>query len=213
MNFEKSSKNILLTTNFLETLSDKELENLSSLIANVQSLRAASQKAADIDSLTGLYNQEALVRLCQNQLSESAESVFSVLMLIDLDNFRELNDTLGLQASDAVLHDFGEVLKRLFRPGDVVGRLENDSFLVFLRDMPGKQIALQKAERILKAAENVLIGVDHAKITASVGIAAAPEHGKSYEELLSVAMNSVKKVKADGKQGICFGEGDAFRPF
>ena len=99
-----------------------------------------------------------------------------------------------------------EVLRRLFRPTDPIGRFGGDEFVVFLHDIPGKEIAIQKAKRIVEATHSILVGIDTIKVSASVGIASTPLHGKDYDSLFSVADKSVYAVKESGRNGVCYGD-------
>ncbi len=222
--FEKKTKKLLDATflkNQLENgkinietiskLDDEELEKLIGAANKIRDSRNNCRKDAETDPLTGLLNRASIEKLCRRQLAGISDDVFSALMIINLDYFKGVNDKLGQQIGDAVLHDFSEVLKRLFRPSDIVGRFAGDEFIVFLGGLPNEEIALQKARRILEAAANVLIGVDHTKISASIGISVTPRHGKNYESLFNVAAKSVCKVKENGKNGISIGEGEIVR--
>lgn len=196
----------------LSVLGDDELGQMVTAINKIRFSRDSFRKAAEVDKLTGLLNKATFERLCRRQLAGAQDGCFSAMLVCDLDNFKTVNDTLGHQTGDAVLHDFGEVLHRLFRPSDLIGRFGSDEFVVFLHDIPGKEIALQKAERILEAASTVLMGVEQIKVTASIGIAARPQHGSDYAALFGVADRSVYKVKEAGRNGICFGEETVSRP-
>ncbi len=195
----------------LEALSDDELLALSDAIQKIRASRASFHKETELDALTGLCNKETFERLVRKQLSESEPQTVSVLFCIDIDNFTQVNSALEATGGNVVLHDFAEVLKRLFRPGDVMGRIGEDEFAVFLHNIPDCAVAEQKATRILQAASHLLLGVETIKISASVGIAASPQHGTEYEALFSVAECAVSNVKRAGRNGYCFGSGAVVR--
>ena len=192
-------------------LGDDELGQMALAINKIRSSRDLYRKDAEVDKLTGLLNKATFERRCRREISENQSGVFSALIIIDLDHFKEVNDTLGHQTGDALLHDFAEVLRRLFRPTDPIGRFGGDEFVVFLNDLPGKEIAMQKAKRIVEMTPSILIGVGGLKVSASVGISATPQHGKDYDSLFSVADKSVYAVKQSGRDGVCFGEGEVTR--
>ena len=189
----------------LSELGDDELGQMVTAINKIRSSRDLYRKDAEIDKLTGLLNKATFERKCRMLLSENPSGSFSALIIIDLDHFKEVNDTLGHQTGDALLHDFAEVLRRLFRPTDLIGRFGGDEFVVFLNDIPGKGIAIQKAKRIVEATPNILIGNADIKVSASIGVSASPQHGFDYDSLFSVADKAVYTVKESGRNGACFG--------
>ena len=186
-------------------LEDDELGQMAVAINKIRSSRDSYRKDAEVDKLTGLLNKATFERLCRGKLSENRIGVFSTLIVVDLDHFKEVNDTLGHQAGDALLHSFGDVLRKLFRPTDLVGRFGGDEFVVLLNDIPGKEIAVQKAKRIVEAACETSTGSDTVRISASVGMASTPQHGVDYDSLFSVADKSVYSVKESGRNGLCHG--------
>ncbi len=103
------------------------------------------------------------------------------------------------------MHDFGEILKRLFRSTDLVGRFGGDEFVVLINDIPGKEIVIQKARRIVEAATAVSPNTE-VRISASVGIASTPQHGIDYDSLFAVADKAVYAVKESGRCGVCYGK-------
>ncbi|MBQ3670826.1 MAG: GGDEF domain-containing protein [Treponema sp.] len=195
----------------LSELGDDELGKMVVAINKIRSSRDLYRKDAEVDKLTGLLNKATFERRCRAMLSENQPGAFSALIVIDLDHFKEVNDTLGHQTGDALLHDFAEILRRLFRPTDLVGRFGGDEFVVFLNDIPGKEIAVQKAKRIVEATPNVLIGVDSVKVSASIGISAASQHGRDYDSLFAVADKAVYAVKESGRNAVCFGGDSVIR--
>ena len=190
----------------LSELGDDELGQMVTAINKIRSSRDFYQKDAEIDKLTGLLNKATFERLCRKNLAANQAGTFSSLLVIDLDHFKEVNDSLGHQTGDAVLHDFAEILRRLFRPTDLVGRFGGDEFVVFLNDIPGKEISLQKARRIVESTSSVLTGIDSIKVSASIGISSSPHHGNDYDSLFAVADKAVYAVKESGRKGFCYGK-------
>ena len=195
----------------IEELGNDELGKMAMAINKIRSSRDIYQKEAEIDKLTGLLNKATFERLCRGTLSANQSGVFSALIVIDLDHFKEVNDTLGHQTGDALLHDFGEVLRRLFRPTDPIGRFGGDEFVVFLNDLPGKEIAIQKAKRIAEAASSILTAQTPIKVSASIGISTTPLHGIDYDTLFSVADKAVYTVKQAGRNGVSYGSDAVIR--
>ncbi len=192
----------------LSEIGDDELGDLANAINKIRSSRDLYRKDAETDKLTGLLNKATFERQCRRLLSESESGTFSTLLLIDLDHFKEVNDTLGHQTGDALLHDFAEVLRRLFRPTDPIGRFGGDEFVVFLHDIPGKEIAMQKAKRIVEVTPSILVGVQSVMVSASIGVSSSTLHGTDYDSLFAVADKSVYAVKESGRNGVCYGGGE-----
>ncbi len=180
---------------FLEDYNEQNLQQEQVVLAN--------QKASQ-DTLTGLLNREAFVYNVKELIARPAtgENV-SALFLIDLDYFKEVNDTLGHIIGDQVLLDVANTLKSVLRSSDVVGRLGGDEFVVFIvdaADIQGVHRCAQKLNSALKRTYN-RDGKEVA-VSASIGVAIA-EPGLSFEELYSMAdtaVYDVKKLDRDGYQ-------------
>ncbi len=157
---------------------------------------------AEKDALTGIYNQGATEQLIRNAIDASTENTLSALMIIDLDNFKEANDLLGHAYGDQLLEKTANILKEMFKGGDVIGRIGGDEFMVYMRNMSSISDADELAGSIVK---NVRYDLDFEgqpiHVTCSVGVAVYPYHGKTYEELFEKADRAVYTVKANGKDG------------
>ena len=158
-------------------------------------LAADREHEALHDALTGLGNR-ALLRL-RTQATDRADGPGHALLLVDLDHFKEINDTLGHPVGDDLLREVADRLTACLRPGDVVCRLGGDEFAVFaLRDESPD--GLQAAARVLAALEDTFL-VDGARldVDASVGVALHPEHGSDLDVLLQRADIALYAAKAD----------------
>ena len=158
-----------------------------------------SQEQAMTDDLTGLGNRRHLVDTLHAALESSgANGDELALLLIDLDGFKELNDTLGHHAGDEVLRQIGPRLKELLREDDTLARLGGDEFAVILQ--PGDEATASTAGLRLRAAleESFAVGGIHVHIDASVGIALFPNHAEDAMGLLQradVAMYQAKRMR------------------
>jgi diguanylate cyclase (GGDEF)-like protein len=149
------------------------------------------EKLALYDALTGLANRRLFHdRLEQAFLSSQRQGTtgFS-LMLLDLDRFKEINDTLGHQTGDAVLEHLAERLKGVSRASDTVARLGGDEFALVLLGAQDGASALFVAERIRRALEEPFVLADDLtlQLETSIGIAIFPRHGEDAEQLLKRA--------------------------
>jgi diguanylate cyclase len=165
---------------------------------------AHARKQAITDDLTALPNR----RLFMAQLDEAIRAArikdqSMALMIVDLDHFKELNDTLGHAAGDMLLRQIGPRLEGAVRGGDVVARLGGDEFALLLEAPADAAAALAVTSKIRAAiAEPFEVRGLSLQIAASVGIALFPEHGSGADELLQradVAMYQAKAARSGGE--------------
>ncbi len=157
---------------------------------------------AEKDALTGIYNQGATEQLIHNAIQAGNENALSAMMIIDLDNFKEANDLLGHANGDQLLEKTADILKEMFKGGDVIGRIGGDEFLVYMRNLESISDADEMAGNIVKSVRYDLdFEGQPIHVTCSVGVAVYPYHGKTYEELFEKADRAVYTVKANGKDG------------
>jgi two-component system, cell cycle response regulator len=154
------------------------------------------QQSALTDGLTGVANRRAFDVALSREMATAirTDSALAVIIL-DLDLFKSLNDTYGHQAGDDVLRAVGAALRSCTRQGDLVARYGGEEFVLLL---PGAthQDAIGAARRVRK----VLRSVEGPRaITASLGIASAPEHGATGAEVLSAADQALYAAKAGGR--------------
>jgi diguanylate cyclase (GGDEF)-like protein len=164
--------------------------------------REASRNAyqATHDALTALPNRVLLRdRTKQAVLASRRSGTYVALILIGLNRFRELNDTLGHPLGDVLLKQIGPRLQEHLRESDTVGRLGGDEFAVILADLRSPETALTVAEKLNVAIQQsfVLDGVT-VDVDSSAGIATSPDHGETFDELLQhadIAMDVAKREK------------------
>jgi diguanylate cyclase (GGDEF)-like protein len=164
-------------------------------------VRGASRKLhhqALHDTLTGLPNRTRLYQRA-GRLTKSVRAFggLAALLLIDLDRFKEVNDTLGHDHGDMLLRDVADRLGDSLRRGDMLARLGGDEFAVLLTDLPDRGAAAELAGRVLAALERpfAVRGVT-VQLEASVGIALCPDHGTDVGTLVQradVAMYEAKR--------------------
>jgi len=189
---------LLLVINALSMIGLREFKTISSSYRKIYELDRRRAhillKNAEYDALTGILNRRAYEELCQS----SREQRMSIaLLLIDMDNFKKINDTYGHAGGDAALKALAEILKDTFRNGDYVARIGGDEFAAVLTDFKpeGFRIVTEKISFIneqLSRIENIR------DVSVSVGIAFAAE-GYS-EELYKQADKALYAVKASGKK-------------
>lgn len=151
------------------------------------------------DSLTGALNRMAFennVNLCFEE-PELANKRHAMLLL-DLDNFKQINDGYGHALGDHALITTTEILRSNVRSSDYVGRLGGDEFVVFLKNANEEQAA-KKAAEICEALERAELKSDEAVVTCSIGVACYPKSGISFNQLYEAADEALYKVKGSGK--------------
>lgn len=162
------------------------------------------RKFANYDTLTGLANRtllkERLVHLTKKRVQKDN---YSALLFIDLDHFKEINDTMGHSAGDEVLVQIANRLKKIVRVGDTLSRLGGDEFVIFFEDIHSPLEAGKLAKKILNTVKKPLkIGQSEFYLSSSIGIVIYPEDSDDVEKLLSFADSAMYKAKYSGRD--CF---------
>ncbi|MFG1202505.1 EAL domain-containing protein [Xanthobacter aminoxidans] len=155
---------------------------------------------ANVDTLTGLANRRQLHAVLEELLVEARtlEQPLAVLYL-DIDHFKDVNETLGHSTGDQLLVEVSRRLKAQLRTGDVVGRTGGDEFLVLVHDCTAEEAA-RIARRLLEyVAAPITAQALHLTMSASVGIALYPDHGTDAETLLKHADTAVHEAKRKGR--------------
>lgn len=156
------------------------------------------------DPLTGLPNRRAF-RESLSQARQYARAGASqlALMYIDLDGFKQVNDTMGHEAGDQLLKTVGSRLQTTLRESDVVARLGGDEFAVLLPDLKTVEETNLVANRILSNLNLPMeIKAQQVKVSGSVGVVMSPELGETTEDLLSLADTAMYDAKREGKNRV-----------
>jgi diguanylate cyclase (GGDEF)-like protein len=163
------------------------------------------QRLAHFDALTGLPNRLLLNDRCQQALSVAQRGRQSVaLMFLDLDHFKNINDSLGHRVGDHVLVELAARLKSAVREQDTVSRLGGDEFILLLPDTDALGAA-HVADKLLQAALMPLQIEQHElTVTPSIGISLFPKDGADLDTLSKCADAAMYRAKADGRNGYRF---------
>ena len=168
--------------------------------------REKIQHMAFHDALTDLPNRNLFMdRLYQATAHAERLKLFGALLFVDLDNFKQVNDTLGHSYGDDVIRNVGSRLLESVRVNDTVARLGGDEFVVVLQTLDGsKDDALDKAMQIadqlrIRLAEPHHLGSHKMEVTASIGVVLFPESGKDVKELLHHADTAMYHAKMGGR--------------
>ena len=121
--------------------------------------------------------------------------------MIDLDQFKQINDQLGHQAGDAALEIFGESLMKLFRANDIVGRVGGDEFVALMKNTGDRKLIARRAALICETVRRTRFRDTGITLTCSVGVAVCTEGNCTYDVLFSRADEQLYNVKRSGKDG------------
>ncbi len=159
---------------------------------------------ADTDLLTGLNNKLATERKIKDFMAHNPDTQ-SMLFMVDVDNFKKVNDTMGHAFGDEVLRSLGKQIGGIFRASDIVGRVGGDEFMVFLKGIATEENILKEAAKMETFFKNFQAGeyVKY-KATASIGVAIYPQEGADFETLYKAADQGVYKAKKRGKNQLAF---------
>jgi diguanylate cyclase (GGDEF)-like protein len=159
--------------------------------------------AATTDELTGLLNRRALEERLAAEISRSLRhQLHTSVLLLDLDRFKVVNDTMGHAAGDRLLVQVGQVLRRQCRALDVVGRLGGDEFLVILpMTKPTEaRVFVARVQASLREIEKT--NPEFGACTLSMGVAESPEHGTTVSSVLAAADNALYRAKRGGRNTV-----------
>ena len=180
----------------------------NSAFRELRRLAKVLRQVAGTDDLTGLANRRGLYAEVPLRLSATPDRAHS-LILLDLDRFKEINDSLGHHVGDRLLVEIGTRLRSLVRPEDLVVRLGGDEFAVVLDDA-GEAAAMAVADA-LKAAVSAPLAVEDMTVRCdvSIGIAVYPNHGRDVSALLRCADIAMYKSKENDDGPEVFSSADA----
>jgi diguanylate cyclase (GGDEF)-like protein len=184
-----------------EQLARTLADSLALALANLR-LREHLHDQSIRDPLTGLYNRRYLQETLGRELHRAARERQPVgLVVFDIDHFKSFNDSLGHEAGDHVLREFGHLLLAYTRGQDVACRLGGEEFVLLLPGAP-LAVTLARAELIRQAVaahETLYRGLPIPRLTVSAGVAAYPEHQVSGDPLLRAADQALYEAKAAGR--------------
>jgi diguanylate cyclase (GGDEF)-like protein len=160
-------------------------------------IKIESQK----DSLTGLWDRKYTESAINEYIERDGGS--GVLYMIDMDNFKQINDRFGHIKGDEVLVKFADAIRKNSREDDILCRIGGDEFIVFCKGQPGKLNPKQKAEAIIQTLKDEIV-LDDFEFSASIGAALAPADGTNFAELYSNSDKALYYVKQNGKGGSHF---------
>jgi diguanylate cyclase (GGDEF)-like protein/PAS domain S-box-containing protein len=191
-----------------------DIEFFSTIARDIRHLRAAEERVeflAYYDTLTGLPNRNELAKRLDMEVVRVRRNLsFGALLFIDLDNFKNINDSLGHPAGDLVLQEMAQRLKGQVRGDDTVARLGGDEFIIILSSLSqdGRQ-AISRAREIANKIRDTIsmecrIHESELHVTASIGISMISEDATSGHDLLRFADTAMYQAKREGRNRLEF---------
>lgn len=175
--------------------------DLASKLGEISELQVKLREQAIHDSLTGVYNRRFLDETLQTALKHAMEHDLHLsLVMMDIDNFKDVNDIYGHKAGDLILQQAVKQADSIIREGDLVCRYGGDEFVIILPNVSQK-IAFQRAEQVRKKIEEMVVEYKMVKlrVTSSMGIATFPEHGSTPDILLRAVDKAMYASKMAGR--------------
>lgn len=185
-----------------------ELQKIVGLLLNIDNEKqetSALHEKAESDSLTQLLNRATAEQHTIEYLNSYPNGAHCALMIIDLDNFKQINDNYGHLFGDKVLLKAAEVIKKSFRTRDLVARIGGDEFMVLMKDITNQKLIKDRCVHMLSAFHSLLSDEPIAcDISCSIGVALSPDHAVSYNQLFEFADEAMYQAKKQGKNNYAF---------
>ena len=180
---------------------NKDLELALRRVEAMRVSRDGYKLESETDRLTELYNKIAFEETVRKKLKTMQGDGKGAFFIIDMDRFKEANDTYGHQCGDEILKKFSTVLKEVFRQSDCLGRFGGDEFVVFIEGNLTREDVERKAKQLMDAAHSIEVENTDFHITISMGVAIYPENGANYDYLFNAADRALYQVKTEGRDG------------
>lgn len=179
------------------------LEKVVGLISDIDDEKRATEMLkdrAERDVLTKLFNKRAARHKITSLMALEGGLGSSAMLIIDVDNFKMVNDRYGHLFGDAVLGELASRIASQFRERDIVSRIGGDEFMVFMPDIPEREIVKERAERLLESFHTMLKeSLKDVPLSCSIGIAYAPEDGNDFQSLFKSSDTALYQAKLEGK--------------
>ena len=194
----------------IERGADGRLSSLTGLMADITGRKLAESRLRELathDTLTGLPNRALLGERIQDMLDRCPEGDNVAVMFLDLDRFKEVNDSFGHEMGDVLLCEVARRLTGAVRADDLVARLGGDEFVVAAHCTTGTAGAARVADKLLEAmAAPVVVGGHDMVVGASIGISMYPRDARTRETLFQTADTAMYRAKSSGRNRYRFFE-------
>ena len=179
------------------------LRRVENILMNLDKIHGL-KRAADTDLMTGLLNKAA----SQREIGKMCSNQQGVLLMIDLDSFKLVNDLYGHNMGDKILIRFSELIKEVIRSSDVAGRIGGDEFIAFCQHIREETVIIDKTTwlnvQLLASAKEYMGEEMNIPLGTSIGAVFVPDEGTDFSILCQKADQALYKVKQNGKHGCAF---------
>lgn len=160
------------------------------------------KELASIDGLTQLHNKIGTENLVTEWLDSKESKSGGVLLMLDVDHFKQINDNFGHAVGDRVLYKVGHLLKSSFREDDIIGRVGGDEFLIFMKGVTSEEFVIRRMESLIQYFHELPVEEikDH-RLTCSIGVAFMPKDGITFNSLYRNADEAMYRTKRNGRDG------------
>ena len=189
---------------------DGSLQKIIGMILDIDEQKQevhALKEQAERDSLTKIYNARMTRNLSEEYLNGMKAEAKCAIMIIDLDDFKKINDQYGHMYGDSVLTNSAQIIRNQFRSKDIVGRIGGEEFFVLMKDIRNRDIVTKRCNQILDSFRKVFGGEKFdCNQTCSIGVAVYPQDGMTYTDLFCRADQALYQAKNQGKDRYVFYE-------
>lgn len=162
------------------------------------------RRAAETDGMTGLLNRAASRQKIQAFLSGEGSNEKHAAFMIDIDNFKAVNDNFGHREGDTLLTKLAQGIKACFRDSDIVARIGGDEFFVLAKHMANHDAAKARADKLLSLAKDICAPYSSVSTSISIGVSLFQEDGDTLTDLYVQADNALYLAKNRGKNQVAF---------
>lgn len=159
-------------------------------------------RAAERDELTGILNRASVVKYTKALLNNDSTAATHAMFVIDIDNFKRINDTFGHQAGDQFLISIAQTIRKCFRDSDLVARIGGDEFVILMKHVPGIEIIKKKGQALLTAIKEACLDMAELNVSASIGVSIYPDDGRTFDQLFEKADQAMYAEKRNGKASL-----------
>ncbi|MDO4556656.1 MAG: diguanylate cyclase [Lachnospiraceae bacterium] len=184
---------------FVKEIVEYRVQNaieMSNMMRKIAEEKRQLQLKSERDLLTGLYNKIATEERIISALREYPDKEH-VLLIFDLDNFKQVNDSYGHEYGDKCIRRYADMIGSLFRSNDIVGRFGGDEFIAFMNTVSDKSVIQRKLEKLFQRLNEFT--TREKMTTISVGYVMTDETRRDYKDLFDAADKALYQAKTNGK--------------